>query len=242
MESMIKDALRLTNHPVAVLKTDEAPENALSFKEGSRGCAIALLVAASKGRTAAFSERTCGCPGGRVGLGFGSFEPGNIEYFLSTGGKGPREGEFYKKSPELARAFIEGLPRVAAKKYLIFKPLDEVRPDESPEIVVFLVNPDQLSALITLANYDQPTQDNVQIRFGSGCAQAILYALKDAEEGKRRCTLGLTDPSARKCLDKNTLSLSIPYRRFLELENQAEESFLTKPTWNEIAQRLQDDI
>lgn len=237
MKSTIKDALRLTNHPVAVFKTDEVPENALSFKEGSRGCVIALLVAASKGRTAAFSERTCGCPGGRVGLGFGSFEPGSIEYFLSTGGKGPREGEFYKKSPELARAFIECLPCVAAKKYLLFKPLDEVRPDESPEIVVFLVNPDQLSALVTLANYDQPTQDNVQIRFGSGCAQAILYALKDAEEGKRRCTLGLTDPSARKCLDRNILSLSIPYHRFLELENQAEESFLTKATWSEIAQR-----
>lgn len=237
MKSRIKDALRLTNHPVAVLQADIPPENALSFKEGARGCVIALLAAASKGRAAAFSERTCGCPGGKVGLGFGSFEPGNIEYFLSTGEKGTREGEFYKKSPELARAFIEGLPRVAAKKYLLFKPLDEVQADESPEIVVFLVNPDQLSALITLANYDQPTQDNVQIRFGSGCAQAILYPLKDAEEGKRRCTLGLTDPSARKCLDKNILSLSMPYHRFLELENQAEESFLTKATWSEIAQR-----
>ncbi|MEI3478237.1 MAG: DUF169 domain-containing protein [Bilophila sp.] len=238
MESTIKDALRLTNHPVAVIKTDEAPENALSFKKGSRGCVIALLVAASKGRTVAFSEDTCGCPGGKVGLGFGRFEPGGIEYFLSTGGIGPRQGEFYKKSPELARAFIEGLPHVAMKTHLLFKPLEKVEPHESPEAVVFLVNPDQLSALVTLANYDQPTQENVRICFGSGCAQAILYALKETEEGKKRCILGLTDPSARKCLDKDILSLSIPYGRFLELENQAEESFLTKATWNEIAHRL----
>lgn len=240
MISKIAEKIKLSTQPVAVYRAQAAPEGALQFKAGVWGCVISMLSAASKGRTAAFHKSNVACPGARAGLGLEPFEAGTIEYFLSVGGKGPKPGEHYKKTPELALDYIESLPKCSSPEYVVFRPLSEA--DESgalPELVVFLLNADQISALATLANYDKPTQDNVKLLFGSGCAQAILNGLYAGENNADDCFIGLTDPSARKCTDKNILSFTVPYKRFVEMENNADGSFLDTDTWKTIAKRIE---
>lgn len=155
MNSKIAEALKLSSQPVAVFTSKEIPENAMQFRKGVWGCVIAMMYAVSKGKTAAFDRETVVCAGGKAGLGIQKFELGTIEYFLSIGGKGPKKGEFYKKSPDIARNYIETMPDIETDKYVIMKPLNELKENETPEIVIFLVNADQLSGLATLANYDQ---------------------------------------------------------------------------------------
>ena len=116
----------------------------------------------------------------------------------------------YKETPALADDYIHSLPHTPPPEWLVFQPLDQVAETVNPLAVVFLVNADQLSGLITLANYDRPTQDNVKVLFGAGCVQSILYSLCQEEAGGDTCYLGLTDPSARLHIPPELLSFSPP--------------------------------
>ncbi|MGB9213263.1 MAG: DUF169 domain-containing protein, partial [Halobacteriota archaeon] len=91
----------------------------------------------------------------------------------------------------------------------------------------------------TLANFDRPTNDNVSTLFGSGCASLVMQVLDQARAERPKAVIGLTDITARKYLDKNVLSFSVPFKRFVEMEANVEGSFLTKgKDWPQIAKRL----
>jgi len=258
MESKIARAIGLKSSPVAILWTDERPEEGLHFQEGKEGCIGPMLVAASKGRTAYFERTTIGCPGGRSGLGLGFDDkkfPGGIEYFLSTGNKelykteeGRKmaeampalvEGEGYYKSPEVARRIIKNLPRRDLPcKYVVFKPINKVTSEERPQVVVFLAYPDQLSALLVLANYEgEHLNQSVIAPMGSGCTTIGIIPYEEEESEIPRAVLGLFDISVRKYIDKNILSFSIPYKLFEKMEENVEGSFLQKEEWLEILAR-----
>lgn len=257
MESKIAKAIGLKNSPVAVLWTDEQPKEAVHFQEGKWGCVGAMLVAASKGRTAFFDRKTTGCNGGAAGLGFGnSYKnfPGGIEYFLSTGNKefcqteqGRKmvtampvleTGERYFKTPEVARKFADLLPiRDIPAQYVVFKPLEKVADEEKPKVVVFLAPPDQLSALLVLANYEGAHNQNVIAPMGAGCHSIGIIPYAEAESDNPRAVLGLFDISVRKYLDKNILSFSISYQMFEKMESNVAGSFLERDEWKEIMER-----
>jgi hypothetical protein len=66
-----------------------------------------------------------------------------------------------------------------------------------------------------------------------------MQVLDQARAERPKAVIGLTDITARKYLDKNVLSFSVPFKRFVEMEANVEESFLTKgKDWPEIAKRL----
>ncbi len=239
MKSRLAELIHLKTSPVAILWTDDKPAGAIQCKQGTWACIIPFLVKAANGKIVAFDKKTTTCSGGRTGLGFSRYEPGSIEYFLSTGENG-EEGERYWKTPELAREFIKNLPEMRLPtKYVVLKPLEQadIEKDEIPKAVILLVNPDQLSGLITLANYDRPTGDNVVHYAGAGCHSTVLFPILEAESKYPKAIIGLTDISARKYVPKDTLSFSVPYRRFLELEANAPESFLKMQEWKDIANR-----
>ena len=180
-----------------------------------------------------------------IGLGFvddyAGGPPGGIEYFLSTGrGQGYPEGEAYKKTPDLARSFLESLPRtIIPTTYVVFKPLNEVEADrESPVIVVLIANPDQLSALGVLANYDRPGFDAVIAPFGAGCHTICLIPYEESRKPQSKAVIGCMDITARRFLDPEMLTFSVPYTRFEEMESNVPGSFLEKNDWNTVRQRI----
>lgn len=270
MESRIAEALGLRHSPVALLWADEAPAGAVRFKPGAWGCTMWLLAAAAGGRAAACDRGTFGCFGGGVGLGFGDQYrnfPGGMDCFcrfLSTGNQGSADGrrvaeqlkphmrpeaheeflhgERYLKSPELVASFAENLPITdVPAPQVVLVPLTAVDPGEAaPRVVVFLANPHQVSALVVLANYDQPHNENVIVPFAAGCQSIGIYPYREAESEHPRAVLGLVDLSARlqlrPKLGDDLFTFAVPWAMFERMEANVEGSFLERPTWQALAQ------
>lgn len=241
MESRLIKELELRYEPVAVLVSNEKPESALQGKEGTRSCIVPLFIAAMKGKTSVFERKTTLCPGGIAGLGFGQFPnyPNGIEYFLTTGKSGQFEGEGYIKNPELGRDFVEGLPITDIPyQYVIFKPLSQVNMDkETPVLITFCVNNDQLSALVVMANYYRKGNENVMIPQSSGCQSIFLIPYAESQKENPRAVIGLTDVTVRPMLDSDIISFSVPYKMFIEMEKNVAGSFLEKKLWQRVKGR-----
>ena len=248
MNSKIADAINLTGYPVAIILSNDKPDEGIQFKENTWGCVASMLAAsATKGKTAFFDRKTYACVGGGVALGFGNtYEGFPIEHLLSNGKKdlvdGTRrtkkleEGEHYLKTPELAKQFVECLPmRNVKETYVLFKPLAQVK-EEKIESVVFFVNPDQLSALVVLTNYGRAKIDSVIAPWGAAC-QSILYGYAEQEKEYPSAIIGYFDLAARKHVDKNLLSFTVPYKLFLEMESNVKGSFLEMEEWIELRKR-----
>lgn len=268
MESRMADAIRLKHQPVAVILTDEKPQGAKEFKKDAWGCVMWLLANAAKGRQAVFSRETFGCWGGAVGLGFGNFYekwPGGIDLFygfLSCGVENDEKarehvekikpflreemyddlmrGERYIKTPELVKKFVELLPITdVPTEYVVFKPLKDVDPQkEEPKVIVFFVDPDQLSALVVLASYAREDNESVIIPQAAGCQSIGIYPFREAESERPRAVVGMVDLSARlnirKQIGADMMTFAMPYAMFEEMEESVEGSFLERPTWLDI--------
>jgi uncharacterized protein (DUF169 family) len=224
-----------------------------------------FAAAATRDITGAFDQQTYGCWGGGVGLGFGNQYvnfPGGVDCFcrfLSTGNEESEQGravgeqlkgaglgrmaddylkgERYVKNPEATRRFVESLPiQDIPSKFVIVRPLNRAEP-EKDEIknVTFFVDPDALSALVILANYARPDEENVIVPWAAGCQVMGIFAYRELEREHPRGLIGMTDISARKnvraTLGENILSLTAPWPLFQEMESNVEGSFLQRETW-----------
>jgi len=98
-----------------------------------------------------------------------------------------------------------------------------------------LAPPDQLSALVILANYGRPGTENVTIPYAAGCQTIGIFPYREAKSENPRAVVGLTDISARenlrKQLGRDLFSFAVPWRMFLEMEGNVKGSFLQRRTW-----------
>ncbi|MFB3917166.1 MAG: DUF169 domain-containing protein [Terriglobales bacterium] len=227
-----------------------------------------FATVATKARVGVFDRQTFGCWGGGVGLGFGNCYvtfPGGIEAFcrfLADGnvkteeGKAVGEevarwagrrmtddfllGERYLKDPEVTKRFLQALPmRDIPAQYVVVKPLDQADPErDNIKNITFFVDPDQLSALVVLANYTHPDLENIIVPWGAGCQIIGIFAYRELDREHPRGLIGMTDLSARlntrASVGKNVMSFTAPWPLFLKMEENVENSFLQRETWREL--------
>lgn len=229
--------LRMDTPPIAIY--DARPTDAFKpFVEAKgRACCFAYYGAWQKGETVVFRKAhqsfgnpTHGCPGAHNALGLGDGYPPYMAHFL-TDGKGAPMGEGLKATPDLAQEFLDRSkpPQVSGDTVL----LGPLRLDhwESVRSVTFLVDPDRLAALMTLAAYWSSDPDFVHAPFSSGCG-LMLRELESQD--RERAVIGCTDIAMRKYIPPEIMALTVSPGHFERMTNFPDDAFLNKSWWNDL--------
>ena len=225
--------------PITFYYTNEEGHGELFQVEHGHHCIICNLAGARKGESIYFDVNAIHCLGGKRYLGFKQTLRPDFEYFLSCGIPGKLEGERYKKSPELVKEQLKQQQLfIAPAKYIVFKRWDALNKNDEPLVVVFFAQPDVLSGLFTLANFDEETPQGVITPMGSGCSTIVHYPYLELKSDHPKAIIGMFDVSARPCVSANTITFAVPLPKFKSMVNNMDESFLITESWNKVRKRI----
>jgi hypothetical protein len=225
--------------PITFFYVDDPGDVARANLPNGHSCIVCELALVRKGRPLAWNVQSLGCGGAKRYLGYTDKMRPDFDHFLSSGIPGELEGERYIQTPEMVKEIMSKMGCIPAKgRYIVFKRFDQLTPEDEPVAVIFFAKPDVLSGLFTLANFDQPDGSGVIAPFGSGCGAIVHQPWFQAEQENPKAVLGMFDASARPCVPKDTLSFSIPMKKFQTMVGHMDESFLITNTWDKVKKRL----
>ncbi|MCP4671883.1 MAG: DUF169 domain-containing protein, partial [Desulfobacula sp.] len=150
--------------------------------------------------------------------------------------------EGLKKTPELMSQWLGNQPPYKKEhEYIVLGPYQKHQ-YKYLKTITFFVNPDQLSLLITGAEYCNSSTTCHPVKppyYGSGCG--LLAAIfEDFNEPK--AVIGGTDIAMRSYLPGDILAFTVTKPMFEQLCQLDETSFLYKSFWNNIKQaRVEKD-
>jgi uncharacterized protein (DUF169 family) len=172
---------------------------------------------------------------------------GNREAFCAVANRIPGherakflEGERLHRSPAKAKKWMtRELPITdISERYVIFTPLDMVKEDEKPVVIVFAADPLQLTGLITLVGAVREGIDPVLVPPMAACQQIGAYAYSEARQEHPRAVLGNTDLAARAnmgaAMPGNMFTLAVPFALFRDMEEEAENGVFDGPIWKDL--------
>lgn len=180
----IRSALGIKKQAVGVKYTDESPSVKL---DGEQRLVCGGILEAAEGKIVMLSKETCACPGGRTHIGLVETREVPLK-FLVEGEKLWCDVKTATRSRIESQKIATPPLGIASKVYLYPLNKDVFMPD----LVIFLVNADQVSRLITLAQFWDGKTPPFEMR-GSLCWSSITYPMVS---GNFNVTAG--DISARR--------------------------------------------
>ena len=89
-----------------------------------------------------------------------------------------------------------------------------------------------------MTNFDQADPNGVFCPFGAGCATIVQYPLMEKDRERPRAVIGMLDVSARPCVPAEVITFAVPMKRFVQLVDNMDESFLTTESWQKVRRRI----
>mgnify|MGYP006295601919 FL=1 len=225
--------------PITFYYTNDPEDAEPAEKPKGHHCMIAELNKVRDGINLAFNKDNIGCGGGKRYTGYTDELPKDFPYFLSCGFPDRMEGERYKIAPHVVEDMMKYVPQIEAKdQWLVFKRWDKLTEKDEPDVVIVFSDPDVLSGLFMLANFDYAEPNGVKTPMTSGCGAIILYPFAEKDKENPVSIVGMFDPSARPHIQPHKLTFAAPMKRFDQLIGYMEGSFLISDTWKELSDRM----
>ncbi|MFW6126218.1 MAG: DUF169 domain-containing protein [Chloroflexota bacterium] len=220
------EALRLDTPVIALYDSADIEAFKPLVRPEGMNCCFASYARWLEGNTLVLTADAEGCPGGLFHLGLRDSIVPNIEYFL-TCGREEVHGEGLKGSPEIAKVWLDKHARLAPRSgHVLIGPL-KLDQWDSVKTLSFFVDPDRLSALMTLSGY-WSAEDVVAAPFGSGCS--LLWRAVEEHEGEK-AVIGGTDIAMRRHLPPDILVFTVAPGLFSRMVNVPPGSFLDRDWW-----------
>jgi hypothetical protein len=231
-------ALRLETPIIAIYDTEPSPDFEPLVEAKGRACCFAYYrkwlngeTLVVKGNGGTFQNPENGCPGMQNAFGLGKGYPPWMANFLTDGKNGAPMGEGLKATPKLAQEFLDRSKAPRPKgRHVLIGPLKLDRWDDVKS-VSFMVDPDRLSALMTLSAYWSSDPDEIAAPFSSGCG---LMWKELINFDRDRPVIGCTDIAMRKYLPPHIMCLTVSPARFEKMVNFPDGAFLNREWWNDL--------
>ncbi len=189
---------------------------------GRRSCMFAFYKRWLAGETLHLTAGNYGCGGAGSWL-FGIKTRSRDEYIAFL-----VDDEGLKDTHELMGQWIDAVRPFQPQHNNLF--IGPLKPGQEQHLktITFLVNPDQLSLLLTGAQYHAAPDDPPPTiaPFGSGCMQ-LVTAFEDL--GKPQALIGATDLAMRQYLPPDILAFTVTVPMFARLCTLDDRSFFSKP-------------
>jgi uncharacterized protein (DUF169 family) len=196
----IRRVLALKGSPIAVSYSMTSPVGT----NGHRRSVCQALLCSRSGDVVSLSKDSCNCPGGAWHLGL---EPRPSDEIYKLWEDFLIDGERLFCSPTSIRRMmaLTSPPPLGRAGHVIFSPLEKA--ELTPDLVVFLCNPEQACRLVTLATYPEGKPPKLEMA-GSTCHMVIAYPLVTGE-----INVSLMDYASRRYQDyePTELFVTIPY-------------------------------
>jgi len=216
----------ITDPPIGFYSAPDPKAFAPLIVPQKRECIFKYFDRILAGETLHLSKEHYGCPGaGHSVCGVETRTIGDLVKFLV-------ETEGLKASTKLMEGCVEARKPYKGKFPNVL--IGPYRPElwEYLVTITFVVNPDQLSALATGAQYDASPKDPEPtiIRFGSGCSLLVPFDNFDIPQA----AIGATDMAMRSHIKPDRLLYTVTKPMFERLCKLDQNSFLFKRFWADL--------
>lgn len=224
MQSNISEILEMQFPPIALLKSDEKPKDAIGPKGENGGCVMSFVAQTiAKRKTTFFGREHISCGGISVGFGWGSgmANEATIDFqatFLSLGvDSAPNREEYEQRLEsmpkqasemfrhgeriycdfETAKSGIKSRPVYDEGQYVIFKGIENLEDGEIPKSVIFTVNPIELTVLTQINSSFRDNSACILTPQASACQAIGNFVFREAESDDPKPVLGPIDFAGR---------------------------------------------